>query len=101
MRLQHAEPLHGGTQVLTLLPPSGPSGRVRVLVSPEAQVADGLLASNPMDGKPLQHMVLGDDGISGILPSPPGVPTCSRVVLLGLDAGISAPAAPRSSTAGS
>ena len=38
-----------------------------------------------MDGKPLQHMVLGADGTSGILPSPPGVPTCSRVVLLGLD----------------
>jgi len=86
LRLQHAEPLHGGTQVLTLLPPA-PSGPVRVLVSPEAQVADGLLASNPMDGKPLQHMVLGTDGISGILPSPPGVPTCSRVVLLGLDQG--------------
>ena len=84
VRLQHAEVLHGGTQVLTLLP-SGPSGHVRVLVSPEAQVADGLLASNPMDGKPLQHMVLGADGTSGILPSPPGVPTCSRVVLLGLD----------------
>ena len=59
LKLQHAEPLHGGTQVLTLLPPA-PSGPVRVLVSPEAQVADGLLASNPMDGKPLQHMVLGD-----------------------------------------
>ena len=87
VRLQHAEPLHGGTQVLTLLPPSGPSGPVRVLVSPEAQVADGLLASNPMDGKPLQHATVGDDGVSGILPSPPGVPTCSRVVLLGLDAG--------------
>ena len=84
MRLQHAELLHGGLQVLTLLP-SEPSGPVRVLVSPEAQVADGLLASNPMDGKPLQHMVLGADGTSGILPSPPGVPTCSRVVLLGLD----------------
>jgi hypothetical protein len=84
VRLQHAEPLHGGTQVLTLLPPT-PSGPVRVLVSPEAQVADGLLASNPMDGKPLRHVVLGADGISGILPSPPGVPTCSRVVLLGLD----------------
>jgi Sigma-70, region 4 len=84
LRLQHAEPLHGGTQVLTLLPPA-PSGPVRVLVSPEAQVADGLLASNPMDGKPLQHMVLGPDGVSGILPSPPGAPTCSRVVLLGLD----------------
>jgi hypothetical protein len=87
VRLQHAEPLHAGTQVLTLLPPSGPSGPVRVLVSPEAQVADGLLASNPMDGKPLQHATVGDDGVSGILPSPPGVPTCSRVVLLGLDAG--------------
>jgi hypothetical protein len=84
LRLQHAEPLHGGTQVLTLLPPA-PSGPVRVLVSPEAQMADGLLASNPMDGKPLQHMVLGADGVSGILPSPPGAPTCSRVVLLGLD----------------
>jgi hypothetical protein len=84
VRLQHAELLHGGTQVLTLLPPA-PSGPVRVLVSPEAQVADGLLASDPMDGKPLRHMVLGPDGVSGILPSPPGVPTCSRVVLLGLD----------------
>jgi hypothetical protein len=87
VRLQHAEPLHAGTQVLTLLPPSGPAGPVRVLVSPEAQVADGLLTSNPMDGKPLQHATVGDDGVSGILPSPPGVPTCSRVVLLGLDAG--------------
>jgi hypothetical protein len=87
LRLQHAEPLHAGTQVLTLLPPSGPSGPVRVLISPEAQVADGLLASNPMDGKPLRHVPVGDDGVSGILPSPPGVPTCSRVVLLGLDAG--------------
>src|SRR6185437_728445 len=87
VRLQHAEPLHGGTQVLTLLPPSGPAGPVRVLVSPEAQLADGLLTSNPMDGKPLQHATVGDDGVSGILPSPPGVPTCSRVVLLGLDSG--------------
>jgi Sigma-70, region 4 len=87
VRLQHVEPLHAGTQVLTLLPPSGPSGPVRVLVSPEGQVADGLLASNPTDGKPLRHAALGDDGVSGILPSPPGVPTCSRVVLLGLDAG--------------
>ena len=87
LRLQHAEPLHAGTQVLTLLPPAGPAGPVRVLVSPEAQVADGLLTSNPMDGKPLQHAAVGDDGISGVLPSPPGVPTCSRVVLLGLDAG--------------
>ena len=87
VRLQHAEPLHAGTQVLTLLPPSGPAGPVRVLVSPEAQLADGLLTSNPMDGKPLQHATVGDDGVSGILPSPPGVPTCSRVVLLGLDSG--------------
>jgi sigma-70-like protein len=87
VRLQHAEPLHPGTQVLTLLPPKGPSGVVRVLVSPEGQVADGLLASNPMDGKPFQHATVGDDGVSGVLPSPPGVPTCSRVVLLGLDSG--------------
>jgi hypothetical protein len=87
VRLQHAEPLHPGTQVLTLLPPDGPSGPVRVLVSPEAQLADGLLASNPMDGKPMQHTTVGADGVSGILPSPPGVPTCSRVVLLGLDSG--------------
>jgi hypothetical protein len=87
VRLQHAEPLHPGTQVLTLLPPDGPSGPVRVLVSPEGQVADGLLTSNPMDGKPLQHATVGEDGVSGILPSPPGVPTCSRVVLLGLDSG--------------
>src|SRR6185437_16203935 len=87
VRLQHAEPLHAGTQVLTLLPPGGPAGPVRVLVSPEAQLADGLLTSNPMDGKPLQHATVGEDGVSGILPSPPGVPTCSRVVLLGLDSG--------------
>ena len=84
VRLQHGEPLHSGTQVLTLMPPK-PSDPVRVLVSPETQVADGLLASNPMDGKALRHMVLSSDGISGTLPSPPGVPTCSRVVLLGVD----------------
>jgi hypothetical protein len=82
--LQHAEPLHGGMQVLTLLPPK-PSGPVRVLVSPEGQIADGLLASNPMDGKPMTPTPVDADGVSGILPSPPGVPTCSRVVLLGLD----------------
>jgi hypothetical protein len=84
VNLQHAEPLHGGMQVLTLLPPK-PSGPVRVLVSPEGQLADGLLASNPMDGKPMTPTAVGRDGVSGILPSPPGVPTCSRVVLLGLD----------------
>jgi hypothetical protein len=56
-----------------------------VLVSPEGQVADGLLASNPMNGMPMKAIPVGDDGISGVLPSPPGVPTCSRVVLLGLD----------------
>jgi DNA-directed RNA polymerase specialized sigma24 family protein len=85
LTLQHAEPLHEGTQVLSLLPPGGPSGPVRVLVSPEGQLADGLLASNPKDGKPLQRMPVDDNGISGVLPSPPGVPTCSRVVLLGFD----------------
>ena len=85
LRLQHAEVLHGGTQVLSVLPPGGPSGPVRVLVSPEAQVADGLLASNPMNGMPLQPTPVGADGVSDVLPSPPGVPTCSRVVLLGLD----------------
>ena len=36
--LQHAEPLHP-TQVLSILPPNGPTGPVRVLVSPEGQVA--------------------------------------------------------------
>ncbi|HST67129.1 MAG TPA: sigma factor-like helix-turn-helix DNA-binding protein [Mycobacteriales bacterium] len=85
LALQHAEPLHAGTQVLSLLPPSGPSGPVRVLVSPEGQLADGLLASNPMNGMPLQRMPVDDSGISGVLPSPPGTPTCSRVVLLGFD----------------
>ena len=85
LKLQHAEPLHPGTALLSLLPPSGPSGRVRVLVSPEGQVADGLMARNPMSGMPLQATPVGDDGVSGVLPSPPGAPTCSRVVLLGLD----------------
>jgi predicted DNA-binding protein (UPF0251 family) len=84
LKLQHAEPLHP-TQVLSILPPSGPTGPVRVLVSPEGQVADGLLASNPMSGKPLQATPIGTDGLSPVLPSPPGAPTCSRVVLLGLD----------------
>ena len=84
VQLQHAEPLHDGTQVLSVMPPK-PSGPVRVLVSPEGQVADGLLASNPMDGKPMTPTEVGADGVSGVLPSPPGVPTCSRVVLLGLD----------------
>jgi hypothetical protein len=84
LRLQHAEPLHP-TQVLSILPPSGPTGPVRVLVSPEGQVADGLLASNPMNGMPLQATPIGTDGLSPVLPSPPGAPTCSRVVLLGLD----------------
>jgi hypothetical protein len=85
LALQHAEPLHAGTAVLSLLPPAGPSGPVRVLVSPEAQIADGLLASNPMNGMPLRPTPVGVDGVSGVLPSPPGTPTCSRVVLLGLD----------------
>lgn len=85
LTLQHAEPLHEGTQVLSLLPPAGPSGPVRVLVSPEGQLADGLLSSNPKDGKPLQRIPVDDNGVSGVLPSPPGVPTCSRVVLLGFD----------------
>lgn len=85
MTLRHAEPLHAGTAVLSLLPPSGPSGPVRVLVSPEVQIADGLLAVNPMDGSPLRPTPVGPDGVSGVLPSPPGSPTCSRVVLLGLD----------------
>ena len=85
LALRQAEPLHAGTAVLSLLPPSGPSGPVRVLVSPEAQIADGLLADNPMDGSPLRATPVGADGVSGVLPSPPGAPTCSRVVLLGLD----------------
>jgi hypothetical protein len=93
LTLQHAEPLHPGTALLSLLPPSGPSGRVRVLVSPEGQVADGLLASNPMSGLPLRSMPVGSDGVSGVLPSPPGTPTCSRVVLLGLDPATGAVAA--------
>jgi hypothetical protein len=85
LQLQHAEVLHGGTQVLSLLPPSGPSGPVRVLVSPEGQLADGLLASDPMNGMPLTPTPVDASGVSEVLPSPPGVPTCSRVVLLGLD----------------
>ena len=85
LQLQHAEPLHPGTQLLSLLPLNGPSGPVRILVSPQTQVADGLLASNPMSGMPLRATSVGDDGVSPVLPSPPGVPTCSRVVLLGLD----------------
>jgi hypothetical protein len=86
LKLARTEPLRPGTAVLSLLPPTGPSGPVRVLVSPEGQVADGLLASNPMDKKSvLTPTPVGTDGVSGVLPSPPGVPTCSRVVLLGLD----------------
>jgi hypothetical protein len=85
LRLQHAEPLHAGTQVLSVLPVNGRAGPVRVLVSPEAQVADGLLASDGTSGMPLQATPVGDDGVSPVLPSPPGTPTCSRVVLLGLD----------------
>ena len=102
MRLQHAEPLHGGTQVLTLLPPAGPSGPVRVLVSPEAQVADGLLASNPMDGKPLQHIAARRRRgqrhpavAAGRADLQPGRPARSR------PGQSRRPAAPRSSTAGS
>lgn len=85
LELTRAEPLHSGTSVLSLVAPTGPSGPVRVLVSPEGQVADGLLASDPMDGSDLTPTPVGTDGVSGVLPSPPGVPTCSRVVLLGLD----------------
>jgi hypothetical protein len=85
LRLQHAEPLHPGTQLVSVLPAGGPSGPVRVLVSPEAQVADGVLASDGTDRMPLQATPVGADGISPVLPSPPGTPTCSRVVLLGLD----------------
>jgi hypothetical protein len=58
---------------------------VRVLVSPEGQIADGLLATNPMSDKELQPTAVARDGVSPVLPSPPGAPTCSRVVLLGLD----------------
>ena len=87
LTLAAAQPLVPGTAVLSVLPPTGPSGPVRVLVSPEVQVADGLLAGNPMDGSALRPTLVGVDGMSGVLPSPPGVPTCSRVVLLGLDRG--------------
>jgi hypothetical protein len=83
--LQHAEPLHPGTQLVSVLPAAGPSGPVRVLVSPEAQVANGLLTSDGTSRMPLQATPVGDDGLSPVLPSPPGTPTCSRVVLLGLD----------------
>lgn len=84
LRLQHAEPLHPGTQLVSVLP-STRSGPVRVLVSPEAQVADGLLASDGTSRMPLRATPVGADGISPVLPSPPGTPTCSRVILLGLD----------------
>ncbi|HEX6755309.1 MAG TPA: sigma factor-like helix-turn-helix DNA-binding protein [Mycobacteriales bacterium] len=83
-RLLMAEPLPGGTAVLSLLPAAGSSGPVRVLVSPEAQAADGLLAVNPMSAEPLRRFPVDAGGVSGVLPSPPGAPTCSRVVVLGL-----------------
>ncbi|MFL6130158.1 MAG: sigma factor-like helix-turn-helix DNA-binding protein [Mycobacteriales bacterium] len=84
-RLVHAEPLMGMAELLAFLPPDGRGGRLRVLVSPEGQAADGLLASD-VSKVPLRKVPLSAYGVSDILPSPPGVPTCSRVVLMGLPA---------------
>lgn len=84
LRLAKAGPLPSGTAVLSLLPANGPAGPNRVLVSPEAQTADGLLTADPTSGNPLRRMPVDSEGVSGVLPSPPGAPTCSRVVVLGL-----------------
>jgi hypothetical protein len=84
-RLVHAEPLTGRAELLSIVPKDGRGGQLRVLVSPEGQAADGLLASD-VSKVPLRKVELSADGVSEILPSPPGVPTCSRVVLLGLPA---------------
>jgi hypothetical protein len=84
-RLVHSEPLMGMAELLAFLPKDGRGGRLRVLVSPEGQAADGLLASD-VSKVPLRKVPLNSDGVSDILPSPPGIPTCSRVVLMGLPA---------------
>jgi hypothetical protein len=84
-RLVHAEPLMGMAELLAFLPKDGRGGRLRVLVSPEGQAADGLLASD-VSKVPLAKVHVNGDGVSDILPSPPGIPTCSRVVLMGLPA---------------
>ncbi len=84
-RLVHAEPLTGRAELLSFMPPDGRGGRLRVLVSPEGQAADGLLASD-VSKVPLRKVKLRADGVSDVLPSPPGIPTCSRVVLMGLPA---------------
>jgi DNA-directed RNA polymerase specialized sigma24 family protein len=84
-RLVHAEPLKETAELLALMPPDGRGGRLRVLVSPEGQAAGGLLASD-VSKVPLRKVPLNADGVSDILPSPPGIPTCSRVVLMGLPA---------------
>jgi hypothetical protein len=83
--LVRAEPLTGNAELLTILPATGRSGRIRVLVSPEGQAAAGLLASD-VSQVPLSKVRVDGGGVSDILPSPPGVPTCSRVVLMGLPA---------------
>ena len=85
LALVHSEPLMmPRAAVLSILPASGPAGAIRVLVSPEGQAANGLLSSDPMSGEELKKIPLDRDGISEVLPSPPGVPTCSRVVVMGL-----------------
>ena len=84
-RLVHSEPLMGMAELLAFIPKDGRGGRLRVLVSPEGQAADGLLASD-VSKVPLRKVPLNADGVSDILPSPPGIPTCSRVVLMGLPA---------------
>lgn len=81
LRLVAAELLRPGTEVLSVVPPQGRSGRIRVLVSSGA-TGDGLLASD-VSTMPLRPVAIGTDGVSGFLPSPPGAPTHSRVVVLG------------------
>ena len=81
LHLTTTELLRPGIAVLSVVPPEGRSGRIRVLVSPEAD-RDGLLASD-ITTVPLRPIPVGPDGVSDLLPSPPGAPTCSRVVVLG------------------
>jgi DNA-directed RNA polymerase specialized sigma24 family protein len=82
LSLVHAEPLSPTAAAITIAPSSGPGGRLRVLVAPQARFDGGLLATGNVPQGPLAPVPVNSDGVSRWLPSPPGAPTCSQIAVL-------------------
>lgn len=83
LSLVTAEALRPGTAIVSIVPPQGRTGRIRVLVAPQAARPGGLLASDALPGSPLRPATVDEHGVSDQLPSPRGFPTSSRVLALG------------------